>query len=279
MAHCPRSSKRTVKPRRNEEFVYEGSLNFLSARRSSESSIRHSSSEGIYSAVANYQYSSSPVSHPWSDLLYLPSVTEPHTAVPGISVSPITNNRLSLLEGSRSLGQSVSQNNLELHSHSDDSDLCFGAGREPRRTHSSTRLDFLDIYSIVSVSPTARVDTSDMSPSDEGKNQEVRCKNCTKQVKCSTCSDLKDNDDDLATMLRQALGKIDLLTDKFKELEQKVNTLQGTSSSSNDESNSKAGTSGDDSEARSKIDKGKKSKFSKRKVRLEDEKDRQLKVL
>ena len=80
---------------------------------------------------------------------------------------------------------------------------------------------------------------------DGSKMQEVRWKNCTKQVKSSTCTDLDDQD--LAGMLRNTLGKRDLLTNKFMDFEQKVNALQGTSSTSNDESNSKAGTSGDDS--------------------------------
>ena len=160
--------KRVVKPKRNENFAYdEDSLRFLSARSSSGSSIYHTSPDSnnlsIENSNANNVTAAESIHNPWFNLVYLNSYLPSHSHSSSSSVRFNVGDTSALAEGSRSLSQSQNTQGVDLST--DDSDLCCGTGKGGRKT-SSTRFDFLDHYSIVSVSPTARIDSSEMSQSD-----------------------------------------------------------------------------------------------------------------
>ena len=89
----------------------------------------------------------------WSNINFLPSDLSSNQQLGSFNPSNSLSYCIPILEGSRSLGQN--QNTLS-GSPSIDSELCYGIGG---RSHSSTRFDFLDVNSILSVSPTVSVDT------------------------------------------------------------------------------------------------------------------------
>ena len=153
-----RTNKREVKLRRNNEFEYEGSLNFLTSRNSSSSNntrgvLRHSSSYSEAPSVVTYNSLEGTAINLWSNIDFLPSDLSSNQQLGSFNPSNSLSYCIPIPEGSRSLGQN--QNTLS-GSPSIDSELCYGIGG---RSHSSTRFDFLDLNSILSVSPTVSVDT------------------------------------------------------------------------------------------------------------------------
>ena len=77
------------------------------------------------------------------------------------------------------------------------------------------------------MSPTPRIDTSDMS--DKGTVEECEF---SEGVTCAKCSAEKGDDGDLLTSLKEALGKIDLLTSEVSSLKKDVERLKSGSDSS-----------------------------------------------
>ena len=270
-------SKRVVKPKRLAEYAYdEDSLNFLAARNSSGSNLHHTSPDSNILSVANInvnnENTAETVYSSWSSIRYLNSYLPSHSHFSSGNVRFNVGDSSSLVEGSRSLGQSQ---NTPDNVSTDDSELCCGTETRGRKT-SSTRLDFLDHYSIVSVSPTPRVDTSEMSTSDNetgksnSKDKENEC-DCSESVTCSFCTAGKEEATKaLFAALTEALGKIDVLTNKMDTLELEVQKLKNSSSESSG------------SEIRSVSSKKNlksinvKKKSSGKEDRVEAEKDRQL---
>ena len=213
MAKSLNYSKRVIKVNRHQDFDYEDeSLSFLASRSNSNNSLRHTSSD---SRIA---YPSTDIlpeevirQSSWSDINFVSAAVNRNSGI--TNTEKISSGEI--FEGDLSRGQ------CECGAGSDDKDLCFCFGHfgSRRRGVSSTRLDFIDKYSIVSVSPTCHTDTSDMS--DKEKASECTCEGA------GTCEYCTADTFDLAAALNEALGKIDLLTKKMTALEVKVGSLKG----------------------------------------------------
>ena len=191
--------------KRSEEFAYEdSSLNFLSARNSI--SLRQDSPGSRLASPSLEINVNSGIGHnSWFDINYLAFNLNSQTNCDSFSVGQV----IAEAEGSRSLGQCT--NDLG----SDDSDQCFGFDSGERKSASSTRLDFLDVNSIISVSPTCISDTSDMGLSDnEGEkgHNSKKC-SCSEGITCATCATVTG--EQLSEALNKALQKIDFLSNKF----------------------------------------------------------------
>ena len=119
-----RTTKREVKLRRNNEFDYEGSLNFLTSRSSSiniRRELRHTSSDSEAPSVVTNTNLEGTANNIWSNINFLPSVLP---SSPQLGILNPSNNLVSycipISEGSCSLGQD--QNTLS--GSSVDSELC-----------------------------------------------------------------------------------------------------------------------------------------------------------
>ena len=125
----------------------------------------------------------------------------------------------------------------------------------------------------------------------DGKSKEVECE-CTEGVTCTVCTEgAGDADEDLGSLLRNALKKIDYLTNKVEELDLAVKILKISSSSSGSSDDALRGKSKSskakksDSSSSSSLDKASKAKLkgkaklSKKVSRMEEEKLRQLKLM
>ena len=261
MAEDSGKGRRQVKPKFVEGFVYDKeSLGFLSSRANSGSTtLRHTSQESISTKVS-YKESEKTFAHnPWTGIQFLSTDVHDNSQLGSESVGYCLDNRICAPVGSHSLGQ---QQNV----WSDDSELCFGVNSNGTRNYSSTRLDYLDQYSLLSVSPTPRPDTSDMS--DKGEKAECEC---TEGVTCSVCTEAGKENDDLVSSLNEALRKINFLTSKVTELDLEVKRLKNSSSLSS----GSEGTANSKKEGKTKA----KSKFSKKESRVEEEKLRQLRLI
>ena len=270
--------KRVVKPKLAKDFVYDKeSLEFLSTRSSSGSTLRHNCQGSIVANVDKEKTVEHTLYNPWSEIEFLSS----HIPSSSSSLNICVDSSNFVAEGSRSPGQHQSCS-------TDDSELCFEKDSKGFRNYSSTRLDYLDQYSLLSVSPTPRPDSLDMS---DGKSKEPECE-CTKGVTCTVCTEgAGDADEDLGALLRNALKKIDYLTNKVEELDLAVKTLKISSSSSGSSDDALRGKSKSskakksDSSSSSSLDKASKAKLkgkaklSKKVSRVEEEKLRQLKLM
>ena len=174
-----------------------------------------------------------------------------------------------------------------------------------RKSASSTRLDFLDVNSIISVSSTCITDTSDMGQSDNEGEKSLNSKkcSCSEGVSCATCATVTG--EQLSEALNKALQKIDLLTSKFEVLEEKVKSIESCHDSSTSDgsrvrnikkssegkknksfckssvitSNESASSSSHKESSKDKSVKGKNVKSVSKENRVEAEKARQLKVM
>ena len=261
-ATAPRHSKREAKQKRAPVFAHdEDSLAFLASRSSNEggSTLRHSSSNIINekgeNCVINSDICVNAELNSWRDIVFLNSYLPSYAHVDSeiTPVNDIVTDKL--VESSRSPIQ-------EQNSASDNSDSCFGKISAAGRNYSSTRLDFLDIYSITSVSPTPRIDTSDMSD----KNADCECSEGVTCAKCTTVGAEGGDDGDLLSSLNEALRKINLLTSEVSYLRKDVDKLKSGNESSASHSSK-----------HSKISLKDKDKVKKHRVEIE--KERHLKLM
>ena len=213
MAKSLNNSKRVIKVNRRQDFAYEDeSLSFLASRSNSNNSLRHTSSDSRIAYPSTDSLLEAGIrQNSWSDINFVSAAVNRNSGIANTE----TVSSGEVFEGDLSRGQ------CECGAGSDDKDLCFCFGHfgSRRRGVSSTRLDFIDKYSIISVSPTCHTDTSDMS--DKEKASECTCEGA------GTCEYCTADPFDLAAALNEALGKIDLLTKKMTALEVKVDSLKG----------------------------------------------------
>ena len=259
-----RSSKRDIKQRRDPAFAYdEESLAFLASSSSigGGTTLRHSSSDNVIVQGESTDFNSESIVNseltPWANIAFLNSYLPSYSNVDSESAPISFNENSSLVNSNRSRGQ-------EQNSTSDNSESCFGKITGAGRNYSSTRLDYLDIYSICSVSPTPRVDTSDM--------EETGVCSCSGSLTCAKCT-AKGDDGELINSLKEALEKINFLTKEVTSLKKDVEKLKSDSESSGSHS---GGISGKASSSKEKVKPGReKVKLS----RVELEKERQLKLM
>ena len=167
MAEAQRSSKRVVKLNRNEDFAYkDSSLAFLSTRNIGSSLRQNSPDCRLPSPALDSDFNSGIGHNSWFGINYFASNLNSQTNCDSFSVGQV----IAEAEGSRSLGHGL--NDLG----SDDSVQCFGFGSGERKSAYSTRLDFLDANSIISVSPNCITDTSDMGQSDNEGGKSLNAK-------------------------------------------------------------------------------------------------------
>ena len=150
--------------------------------------------------------------------------------------------------------------------------------------NSSTRFDFVD--SFLSVSPVVLTDSSKMGESDVETLGGVKCK-CSDGNSCEVCAASGDRrpSESLYDMLNSALGKVDKLVDEVRSMklivqsnQNRLNEIEGSIAGSvaDDSDSSKAA----DASVRKKVRVEKaRAKKSKCKPSVEEEKQRQLKVL
>ena len=267
MAKATRSSKRDIKQRRDPAFAYdEESLAFLASSSSigGGTTLRHSSSDNVIVQGESTDFNAESIVNseltPWANIAFLNSYLPSYSHVDSECAPISLNENSSLVNSNRSRGQ-------EQNSTSDNSESCFGKITGAGRNYSSTRLDYLDIYSFCSVSPTPRVDTSDMS----GKEETGVC-SCSGSLTCAKCT-AKGDDGELINSLKEALEKINFLTKEVTSLKKDVEKLKSDSESSGSHS---GGMSGKASSSKEKVKPGQeKVKLS----RVELEKERQLKLM
>ena len=209
----------------------------------------------------------------WSAIDFLP-----YEQIPCASVS---NNSEEVLS------QSLSQHQNTLCTNNTDDSDCFDNCNEGRN-YSSTRLDFLDQYSILTVSPTVHSDSSNMAETnnDLGENNDLafpKC-TCTHEVICSNCTAAKDGPG-LAKLVSKALDKMDLLTSKLGVFEKafaaqamRLDKLEGISSVDS-ASSSEPAAAAVVAKKMSKSSKSKPKKSSIKEASVEREKERQLRVM
>ena len=215
MAKRPDSGKREIKVNRRQGFEYDNeSLSFLASR--SIGGLRHTSSNSLTTyCTANSPLEAGIKQNSWSDIDFVAAKVNGNIGTADCE----SVNSGEVFDRSPSRGQ------CECGADSDDRDLCFCFGHfsSRRRGVSSTRLDFVDKYSILSVSPTCHTDTSDMSNGDKLIGAASACI-CEGAGTCEACT---GEPFDLAAALTEALGKIDLLTTKMTDLEAKVDSMKG----------------------------------------------------
>ena len=195
--------KRVIKVKTSSEFSYdEDSLQFLKYSRATATSEQQqqSSVDRIYGEVSGHIYNTEGASG-WSELNFLK-----YGSHLGLNNSDYNQRVFSLFDQCQSSSQqqytSVAADAENICFDSDDADT--------QRKNSSTRCDFLDIYSIVSVSPTLRADSSDMTGEDSGTVSKCHC---TIERVCQYC------EPKLINKITQAMEKIDFLTNKVTSLE------------------------------------------------------------
>ena len=114
------------------------------------------------------------------------------------------------------------------------------------------------------------------------KEQSPKCQQCTDSNLCTECSDR-----DLRTQLREALGKIDSLTGQIGSLENRLGRQSDIVRTQNDRllqlesgCSASSGTDSKGSNGRKKKSKvGDAAKANKKLVRIEEEKERQFRVM
>ena len=292
MAEGFRRSKREVKVRNDNDFVYEKEdLRFLSLRNRRISETRQqctgenlelTSGSDEITTVNNF-VDNTP--NYWSDLLNFPQFR---------SQLPISVNRNYSKTSVGSLGSpSRSQKRTDSPAENVNTEFVYDSGSDNIETHgrcnSSTNFHFLDsgnYYQTVflSNSSIAHSDQSNMTSGDEAS---AKC-GCKKGQSCSSCV---KSSNELAGALMEALGKFNLLTDEIKGMKESIegqgkrlqklesdSASERRSNSERDEDSQRSGaTASTGIGARRKKPK---SSTSRKKIdRVEEEKVRSLKVL
>ena len=173
MAEAPLGEKRIIKLKRNKEFAYdEESIKFLNNRtwQQQKREDRAISNNSVGEKCENTKG--------WLDIDFIDK--NPHLC----NSEALYNTNGKVTSAVCSLSQVGKQNDVS--AAADDNTHCFDLTEEDSRNYSSTRLDFLDHYSILSVSPTVRSDSADtMSDAEAGNNLECTCLG---QHVCSLCA-------------------------------------------------------------------------------------------
>ena len=261
MAADQRSSRRTVKPRRDPDFVYETEgVNFWSRSRRQEEQQNSpgSDSSAITTNLAG-KVTSQSVS--WSDIDFTQNFDTENINIELLSreySELVKYQQLSFYQGT------------ELQEKEEERTEYFVNKTSSCRKTSSTRYDFIDIDNcFLSVSSAFNTNTSDMSGDSSQGDMENRAVKVSEQVEgacgTSTSKDSKSHQDDFDALI-EAVKKIDVLSDTVKRLEKTI-VKQGQRLERMEES---AKSSSGESKSRYK---------GKKEDRVESEKKRQLKVL
>ena len=235
MAHATRSSKRTVKLNRNEDFEYgEESIQILRDRDARGTNVWHQ-------RTVQYSTCSDSSNPPLVNFETHPGNFVNNSSTVNILQSDVQQSVNSVNSIYRAVGDKRgrrSQGPAQYALTADDGhriniplSQCYDSAqsggvttRSSFRTLTSPRFDFLDRHSFLSVSPTAITDTSDMEGLEAASVEELRAQcQCAEGVSCTLCAASRsDSQDDLVTQLKTALGKIDFLTDKVVSIESNV---------------------------------------------------------
>ena len=266
-----RRKKRVVKLKKDSEFAYDDeSIQFLNFGREvgqQQHQHEHLCSQDIGNIIEPVSEGISKVPG-WSDIEFVYYNNPSHFNVEQGDI-----------EGAYGLSDSQNPNTVLF---SDESSVCFDKGG---RNYSSTRLDFVDQYSILTVSPKSRLDSSDMGNDvldvDGGNNSKCTCSEGKKD--CAYCKSLEDGPS-LKTLLTNALEKIDFLTNKVVKFEKTINEQNCRIRILETSGNSSGVVESSEPEhGRKNIDKydtrSKSRKVNSKNVRVEEEKDRQLRVM
>ena len=290
MAEGPRRSKRVIKLNINEEFSYEGSINFLNqAGNIAEVRPRPLRTyEHIIPAVSsNLPHREEPAivtSRGWPGLHYLPFYLNEN-------INSIEYANQDISGGSRSLN--IHSPRTRLYSYADEtvqySEIDGNDNNTRRRSISSSRYDFLEGNSFMSVSPFTM--SSDAECSDNAaKEPQVNSVNhnfckCKQGKTCSVCTSPKGSD--LNTTLQLLIGKIDQLSGEvatmhteFNTQKQRISNLEANSIvSSGDEAGSVEGVSNLLAHTKPASGKAELGKAAAKEVRLQEEKDRAVEIM
>ena len=221
MADSLRRSRRVIRLNIDEEFTYEDSLNFLSQTRSIGEARHHRNTDRIIPVVLDHLSDrEEPVnvtSRGWSGLHYLPFYL--HEDITSTEYS-----NQEIIDGNRSLRPSH-QNNSGRGFTADESPQaqCYDSSDSVNirlSRSSSSRYDFLEGNSFLSVSPAMPLDMPTDGESAD-KVTEVSSMNhnfcrCKQGETCEICSSPKGTG--LSATLHILMGKIDQLTSEVSDM-------------------------------------------------------------
>ena len=298
MAYATRSSKRVKKLRRDNEFAYdEATLNFLTERNNSEGDVwHHRMTYGSTSADCiqpnSESFAGNNVINTWSTLNLLPPMIQQSSS----SVNNIGGEVIDIAVDVRSHGQLQNKSTQTARVTADRSQ--YSEGARPRNnvrdfrgysTTSSTRLDFIGPPfidpSFLCMSPTVHSDSSEVYVEEvlNKMDNNNKCQQCAEGITCEVCK-ARENDRDLRSQLTGALGKIRLLEEHMSR--QNVTIMQQSDRLHSLET-SRSESSGGESRGASSATNGKQkkskgvdaAKVTKKLVRIEEEGERQFKVV
>ena len=280
MADGQRKSSRSVKLRQDPDFYYEEeSWKFLLPIEASDKDLNKcSSSESVQSDDVfsdHGDYVPLNVASVWSELNKLPLIFDTVSSRRSVCDSDL---RLDL-----GASQSSGNPNAECTVQPvEGEDFVNNPSRSSSvfRQNSCTRSDFLDLDdNFLSASSAVRTDTSEMGSDKElGGAGSNKC-TCKDGNSCSVCAPPTPTTSDTYSAMMEALKKIDKLTTEVKTIkqvviqnQQRLDTLEGviTNSSSENEQKSK-----DDLGEKKVV----KDKSKSKQHRVDEEKDRQLRIL
>ena len=217
-----RKSTRAIKIRREEGFIYDSdSVRFLQAAGNAQGD--NTGDLEVFCPVEDKDIGTSSACSSeinWAELYKLPSSNCVISNQCLSSESPV----LSQGSGSQSLHQNTSQlgrlNSISIvYSSSTDSEISEGA----RVLNSSTRGDFLDLDNCIwSASSAVYTDTSDMDQPCVCKSGKLAGDCCYNKASGSKGSSPATDDQSLYRAVMTAVGKIDLMSDKVKSLEDHI---------------------------------------------------------
>ena len=298
MAHATRSSNRVTKLRRDSEFAYdEATLNFLTVRNNSlgdawqqRTTLGSTTSDRKQPIVVNSEsFTGNNVINTWSTLNLLPSMIQQAAN----SVNILDSEGFDIQVDVRS------QDEHHLHNVNKSSaeSRQYLAGARPRHsvrdfrgysTTSSTRLDFIGSPFVdpnfLLMSPTVHSDSSEVYIEEIFANMQEnnRCQQCSDSITCADCQS-KESDRELRSQLSEALGKIKILEDHMSRQNE---TIRQQSDRLHNLETSRSESSGGDSRGASSSTNGKKKakggnapKGTKKLVRIEEEGERQYKLM
>ena len=281
MADAHRKSSRSVKIRQDPDFCYEEeSLRFLLPREASDKVLNKcSSSESLQSGVEASvldDYVPLNVDSVWSELNKLPLICDTVSGGRSVCDSGVRAD----IGASQSSGNPNAECTVQSVEGAESVNKPSGSSRVFRQ-NSCTRSDFLDLEdNFLSASSAVRTDTSEMGSDKEmGEGGSNNCE-CVGDNSCSVCAPSTPKTTDVYTAMMEALKKIDTLTSEVKSIrhivlqnQHRLDSLEGAIS--------RSGSS--DNEQESKVDRGGKEggkdKPKNKQVRVDEEKDRQLKIL
>ena len=218
MADGQRRSSRPIKIKRDSNFVYEAEAgNFLSRTVIRQSSLTVTEGSKVNIGESNGKDTTDVDNLIWTDIF--------NAQIIGSNDNVFSSDSPVLVKGTRSQSLSCLQNTSQLCAagpfvYSSASDI----GSDRGRRNSSTRLDFLSFEDpFLSVSPTVYTDTSEMDQPC-GCSSGKLAKNCCAEAAGSEGRGAEDSQGESVVLetLRNAIAKIDRLSDKVKGLEDHI---------------------------------------------------------